>query len=100
VKIRSVGRNNRKKVFEVGTSTTKLVFPFSKAEPAPTAEDPITELSVDAEAGREVFSYRGFPAGGVVNVGRDRSGYQDLHLCAFGDMAEQHDHYLFGQPKV
>ena len=57
MKIRTVGHNNRKKLFEVATSRKKLVFPFSKAEPAPTAEDPITELSVDAEAGREAFSY-------------------------------------------
>ena len=57
VKIRSVRHNNRKKVFEVGTSTKTLVFPFSKAEPTPTTEDPVTELSVDAEAGREAFSY-------------------------------------------
>jgi hypothetical protein len=57
VQIRSVTHNNRKKLFEVGTSTKTLVFPFSKAEPAPTAEDPVTELSVDVEAGREAFSY-------------------------------------------
>ena len=56
MKIRSIRYNNRKKVFEVGTSTKTLVFPFSKAEPAPTAEDPVTELSVDPEAGREAFS--------------------------------------------
>ena len=57
MKIRSVRHNNRKKMFEVGTSTKKLVFPFSKAEPAPTTEDPVTDLSVDAEAGREAFTY-------------------------------------------
>jgi len=57
VKIRAVRHNNRKKEFEVCTSTKKLVFPFSMAEPAPTTEDPVTELSVDAEAGREAFSY-------------------------------------------
>ena len=57
MKIRSVKRNNRKKVFEIGTSTKKLPFPFSKAEPAPTAEDPVMKLSIDAEAGREAFSY-------------------------------------------
>jgi hypothetical protein len=44
-------------MFEVRTSTKTLAFPFSKAEPAPTAEDLVTELSVDAEAGREAFSY-------------------------------------------
>ena len=57
MKIRSVSHNNRKKVFEVRTSTKKLVFPFSKTEPTPTIEDPITALSVDAEAGREAFTY-------------------------------------------
>ena len=57
MKIRSVRHNNRKKVFEVGTSTKKLVFPFSKAEPTPTTEDPVTEVSVDPEAGREAFTY-------------------------------------------
>jgi hypothetical protein len=39
VKIRSVRHNNRKKVFEVGTSTKKLVFPFSKATPTPTRSE-------------------------------------------------------------
>ncbi|MDQ3418739.1 MAG: hypothetical protein M3541_08165 [Acidobacteriota bacterium] len=57
MKIRSVGHNNRKKVFEVGTSTKKLVFPFSKAVPTPTTADPVTELWVDPEAGREAFTY-------------------------------------------
>ena len=57
MKIRSVTHNNRKKIFEVRTATKKLVFPFSKASPTPTIQDPITELSVDAEAGREAFTY-------------------------------------------
>lgn len=57
MKIRSVTHNNRKKIFEVRTATKKLVFPFSKAAPTPTIQDPITELSVDTEAGREAFTY-------------------------------------------
>ena len=57
MKIRSVSHNNRKKVFEIRTSTKQLVFPFSKADPAPTIQDPITEVSVDQEAGREAFTY-------------------------------------------
>jgi hypothetical protein len=44
-------------MFEVRTSTKTLAFPFSKAEPAPTAQDPVTELSVDPEAGREAFNF-------------------------------------------
>jgi Cro/C1-type HTH DNA-binding domain len=57
VKIRSARHNNRKKVFEIRTSTKSLVFPFSKAEPTPTIEDSITEVFVDSEAGREAFTY-------------------------------------------
>ena len=57
MKIRSVRHNNRKKAFEVRTSMKNLIFPFSKADPAPTIEDPITELFVDPEAGREAFTY-------------------------------------------
>lgn len=57
MKIRAVTYNNRKKIFEVRTSTKTLVFPFSKADPTPTIQDPITELCVDAEAGREAFTY-------------------------------------------
>lgn len=57
MKIRTVRHNNRKKAFEVRTSTRTLVLPFSKAEPTPTTEDPITELCVDLEAGREAFTY-------------------------------------------
>lgn len=57
MKIRSVTHNNRKKVFEVYTSSKKLVFPFSRADPTPTIADPITELSADAEAAREAFTY-------------------------------------------
>lgn len=57
MKIRSVTQNNRKKVFEVRTSTKNLVFPYSKATPKPTLQDPITDLFVDPEAGREAFTY-------------------------------------------
>ena len=57
MKIRSVTHNNRRKVFEVRTSTRTLVFPFSKAEPTPTIQDPIGEVFVDQEAGREAFTY-------------------------------------------
>lgn len=57
MKIRSVRLNNRKKVFEIRTAAKVIVFPFSEAEPAPTAVDPIAELFVDQEAGREAFTY-------------------------------------------
>jgi hypothetical protein len=57
VKIRSVTHNNRKKAFEVRTSAKTFVLPFSKSVPTPTIEDPIAELFVDQEAGREAFTY-------------------------------------------
>jgi hypothetical protein len=87
VKIRAVRRNNRKKVFEVRTSTRTFVFPFSKAEPTPSTEDPITEFFVDPEAGREAFTYvLGSGRTGTVHVeqvleyNRDPTYLRDLLL--------------------
>ena len=57
MKIRAVRHNNRKKTFEVRTSAKSLVFPFSKAGPTPTIQDPVRKVFVDAEAGREAFTY-------------------------------------------
>ena len=57
MKIRSVKHNNRKKVFEVNTSAKSLIFPFSKTDPTPTIEDPVSKIFVDEEAGREAFTY-------------------------------------------
>lgn len=57
MKIRSVTHNNRKKNFEVKTSTKTLVFPFAKADPTPTIQDPVASLCVDPEVGREAFTY-------------------------------------------
>lgn len=57
MKIRSVRHNNRRKVFEVSTSRKRLVFPFFKADPKPTTEDPVKQSFVDDEVGREAFSY-------------------------------------------
>ena len=56
MKIRAVRHNNRKKAFEVRTSTKSLVFPFSKAGLTPTIQDPVRKVLVDAEAGREAFT--------------------------------------------
>ena len=57
MKIRSVDHNNRKKQFEVRTSSKRLVFPFSKADLIPTVDDPLTKIFVDEEVGREAFTY-------------------------------------------
>jgi hypothetical protein len=57
MKIRSVVHNNRKKAFEVRTSTNHFVLPFSEADPAPTSQNPVVDVFVDPEAGREAFTY-------------------------------------------
>jgi len=57
MKIRSVTHNNRKKVFEVRTSTGTFVLPYSKVDPQPAAGDRIARVFVDQELGREGFTY-------------------------------------------
>jgi len=57
VKIRSVRINNRRKAFEVRTSSRRLLFPFAKVDPRPTVSDPITRVFVDRELGSEGFGF-------------------------------------------
>ena len=57
MKIRSVRANNRKKAFEVKTYSKSLSFPYAKAEPRPSANDPVASVQVDKEVGREGFVY-------------------------------------------
>src|SRR3972149_6877397 len=57
MKIRVVVGNNRKKVFEVRTSTRMLPFPYAKADPQPGAEDALQQVFVDPELDREGFTY-------------------------------------------
>jgi len=57
MKIRSVTYNNRRKVFEVKTSTKVLSLPYAKTEPRPTTQDPVKRVFVDEELAREGFTY-------------------------------------------
>ena len=57
MKIRSVTHNNRNKRFALRTSATALVFPYSQTDPVPTAQNPVRNIFVDDEAGREAFTY-------------------------------------------
>ena len=86
MKIRSIRHNNRRKMFEVRTSKT-LVFPFTKADPVPTMDDPVAQVSVDEEAAREAFTYvlRSGRAGTVhveqvLEYNRDPAYLRDLLL--------------------
>lgn len=58
MKIRSVTVNRRRHVVNVTTSRKTYPFPFSSLDPAPTSDDEIVDIAVDAELGREGFSYR------------------------------------------
>ncbi len=49
--------NNRRTVFEVILASKRLVFPFTKLDVQPTADDPIANLYVDPELGAEGFTY-------------------------------------------
>ena len=57
MKIRSVRFNNKRKGFEVGASGKAYAFPYVKATPSPTSEDPVTQAYVDKELGGEGFTY-------------------------------------------
>lgn len=57
MKIRAVRHNNRRKAFDVRTSSKHLSFPYAKAEPRPTPEDPVREVFVDKELGREAITF-------------------------------------------
>ncbi len=58
MKIRSVKRNNHRRAFEVATWRERLIFPYANADPAPTPNDEVTEITIDDELGREAFTYR------------------------------------------
>lgn len=58
MKIRSVKANNRRRAFEVSTWRQPFLFPYSKANPQPTAKDPTVKVFVDAELGREAFTFQ------------------------------------------
>ncbi|HQZ37420.1 MAG TPA: hypothetical protein PLH72_00170 [Vicinamibacterales bacterium] len=88
MKIRSVRPNNRKKAFEVRTSTKTLVFPFSRAEPVPTTDDPVAELFVDPEAGREAFTF-------VLGSGRTGTVHVEQVLAYNQDPTHRRDLLLY-----
>ncbi len=50
--------NNRRHVFEVRTRRQNFVFPYAKADPAPSVGDRVAEAFVDPELGREAFTFR------------------------------------------
>lgn len=57
MKIRSVRANSRRRAFEVTTSRGVLLFPYAKADLAPSASDGVATVVVDDELAREAFTY-------------------------------------------
>jgi hypothetical protein len=57
MKVRSVKFNNKRKVFEVYTSSKHYVFPYGKCDPGPTSNIPVTRVYVDKEIDSEGFTY-------------------------------------------
>ena len=58
MKIESVRANNNRRVFEVATRDQSYDLPYAKTDAIPTPDDPIVELFIDDELGREGFTYR------------------------------------------
>lgn len=58
MKIQKVEPNNRRRRFEVTTRRGVLAFPYGSCDPAPSASDPLADVYVDPELGREAFTYR------------------------------------------
>ena len=80
MKIRSVKNNNRRKAFEVRTSSKEFLFPYSKAEPEPSTDDPIERVYVDTELGREAFTFLlGSGDEGTVHIEQVLEYNQDPH---------------------
>jgi len=87
VKILSIEPNNRRRLFLVHTRRGSLEFPYAHADPRPSSNDPIDEVYVDPELGREGFTYRlASGAEGSVHIdavleyNRDPSYLADLAL--------------------
>jgi hypothetical protein len=58
MKIESARVNNHRRAFELVTARGTFSFPYAKAEPIPTPGDPIVEMFLDPETGKESITYR------------------------------------------
>ena len=96
MKILSVTLDNRRRRFEVRTRRHSLVFPYAKADPAPSARNGVTEAFVDPELGREAFTYRlasgdegSVHLDAVLEYNEDPSYMADLALYRLSQEARQ-----------
>ncbi len=83
MKIQSVIANNHRKAFEVRAGSRPFQFPYAKSTPRPTIADPVADVFVDKELGREALSYA-LKSGrtGVIHVDQILEYNQDpSYLC-------------------
>jgi len=74
VKVLNVSINNRRREFEIElTDRGLLTFPYHRADPPPTSDDPIQEFFIDPELGDEGVTY-------VLESGADGSVLADYVL--------------------
>ena len=57
MKIRNVNANNRKKAFEIETTSDHYTLPYSEVHPSPTPDNTIIHVRPDPEIGNEGFTY-------------------------------------------
>ena len=88
MKVRSVRVNNRRKAFEVRTSSGRLLLPFAKVEPKPTAGDPVERAYVDKEIASEGFTY-------VLRSGREGTAHIEQVLEYNRDPDHLRDQLLY-----
>ena len=80
--------NARRKAFEVRTSSRRLLMPFGKIEPRPTADDPVVRAFVDREIGSEGFSF-------VLRSGREGTVHVEQVLEYNRDPGHLRDQLLY-----
>ena len=88
MKIRSVRFSNPKQAFEVATWSKTFRFPYGKAEPAPTADDPVVSCLVDDELAREAFV-------ATTKSGRETTVHIEQVLEYHRDPGYLHDLFLY-----
>ena len=73
MKILRVRHNNRRKSFEVKTRSKTFHYPYARLRIKPASSDPVVDVYVDQEIGREGFTY-------VLESGREGTVHVDQVL--------------------
>lgn len=88
MKIRKVGKNNRRKAFEVSTRTKTYFYPYAKLDVQPSPTDRVKEVFVDRDLGNEGFTY-------VLDSGLEGTVHIDHVLDYNQDPAYLRDLFLY-----